>query len=87
MEHLNITSTAQTELEKEKKQIADFLKMLKCRLNYASDLANLDDFSEWDRLYEHDFTLSFMGKSCVISWGATEYNEITTALENILEEM
>ena len=68
------------------KKIRDFRNMIEGRLAHAFDLMDNEDFSGMDELYEQKFTLSFMGKSCEISWGATEYDAITDMLTYILEE-
>ena len=73
--------------DNQKKEIAGFLKMLSSRLEYAFNKADDDDFSELDKMYEQDFVISFMGKSCHVAFGAEEYNTITEALEHILEEI
>lgn len=73
--------------DRKKKEIVDFLKMLKSRLEYAFDKTDVGDFSELDKMYEQDFEISFMGKKCTIAFGAEEYNTITNALEHILEEI
>lgn len=79
----NIRLSAETA----RKEIADFLKMLSSRLEYAFNKTDDGDFSELDKMYEQDFVISFMGKSCHVAFGAEEYNTITEALEHILEEM
>ena len=73
-------------MTKYEKQIRDFKNMIESRLANAFDQMDSEDFGAMDELYEHKFTLSFMGKSCEISWGATEYDVITDMLNYILEE-
>lgn len=68
--------------ETAKREITGFIKMLESRLDYS-----WDDTEKMDKLYEGVFELSFMGKKCRFGFGATEYNEITEALKNILEEL
>lgn len=77
-----------TDHEAIKKSIVDFKKMLESRVDYA--FTQRDDFNNdepFDELYRNNFTLSFMGKSCTIYFGATEYHAITDILREILEEM
>ena len=61
--------------------------MIENRLAYAFHQMDEGKFDMMDTLYEQNFTLSFMGKSCEISWGATEYDAIKDMLEYIIEEM
>lgn len=79
--------TIRNDFETAKKQITDFIKMLESRLGYAQDKASADNYAEMDKLYEQDFILSFMGKSCRIAFGATEYYAVIGMLEEILEEL
>lgn len=69
------------------KNIRDFYNMIENRLAYAFDQMDKGNSDFMDMLYDHKFTLSFMGKSCEISWGATEYDAIRDMLEIIMEEM
>ena len=62
-------------------KMMSFKKMLEDALNNAVTL------EEMDKLYDENFTLSFMGQTCTICFGATEYYSILEMLENILEEM
>lgn len=68
------------------KKIKDFYNMIENRLAYAFDQMDNGNSDFMDMLYKHNFTLSFMGKSCEISWGATEYDAIRDMLEIIMEE-
>jgi hypothetical protein len=77
-----------TSPEYARKQIIDFKKMLESRLNHAFDERDENDNeSAMDKLYEQDFIITFMGKSCRIAFGATEYHSIIGMLEDILEEI
>ena len=69
------------------KQLTDFKRMLEARLEFAMNKRDTDNYAEMDRLYENDFVLSFMGKTCRIAFGATEYYAVIGMLEEILEEM
>lgn len=69
------------------KKIKGFYNMIENRLAYAFKQMDDGNSDFMDMLYEQNFTLSFMGKSCEISWGATEYDAIRDMLEIIMEEM
>lgn len=75
-----------TEFEQVKKQMIAFKKMLEGRLTHAFDETDNDNFDPMDELHENRFTLSFMGKSCKLYFGAIEYDSIITMLNTILED-
>ena len=75
-----------TEFEKNVKGIKAFKNMLEGRLTHAFDETDNGNFDPMDELHENRFSLSFMGKSCKIYFGAFEYDSIITMLNNILEE-
>ena len=77
-----------TNYEHVKKSMIDFKKMLEGRVTYAFDQRDEhDNEAPFDELYSKCFDLKFMGKSCKIYFGATEFHAIINMIENILEEM
>lgn len=77
-----------TNYERIKQQIIDFKKMLDGRVTHAFDQRDEHDNELYfDELYSNCFELSFMGKSCKLFFGATEYHAIINMLETILGEM
>lgn len=75
-----------TEFEKNVKAIRAFKNMIEGRLTHAFNETDRNNFTPFDTLQENMFTLSFMGKSCKIYFGAFEYDAITIMIEKILEE-
>ena len=73
-------------MDKYNKQLKDFLNMLQGRLKYAWDEMDNGNDKPLDTLYDNHFTLSFMGKSCKIAWGAEEYTAIEEMLYDLIEE-
>ena len=68
------------------KQMQDFLKMMQGRLQNAFDEQDNGNNTPIEKLYNQSFTLSFMGKTCRLDFGAFEYQEIEQMLQNIIEE-
>lgn len=67
-------------IEKELADIIAFKEHIEKLLDKAFDEGNLEP------LYEQDFILSFMGKSCRIAFGAETYNNLIDYLENTINE-
>lgn len=77
-----------TQYEKRKQGIKDFIKMLDGRVTHALNQRDENGNEEFlDNLHEEKFELYFMGKSCEILFGSTEYFAITKALEDIYNDM
>lgn len=68
------------------KQMQDFLKMMQGRLQHAFDEQDNGNYAPMEKLYNQEFKISFMGKTCNLYFGAYEYQEIEQALQNIIDE-
>lgn len=68
------------------RQLKAFLDMMQGRLNYAFEEQDKGNYEPMEQLYNQSFTLSFMGKTCELYFGAFEYQEIEQMLQNIIEE-
>lgn len=74
-------------MDKYEKQLKDFLKMMQGRLYHAWDEQDNGNDAPIDKLYGESFTLSFMGKSCRLDFGAVEFQAIERMLQDIIEEL
>lgn len=68
------------------KQLQDFLNMMQGRLAHAFNEQDNGNDAPMDKLYTQTFYLSFMGKTCRLDFGASEYQEIESMLENLINE-
>lgn len=68
------------------KQLQDFLNMIQGRLYYAFEEQDKGNDTPMDELYRHSFYIEFMGKTCHLDFGASEFQEIETTLQNLIEE-
>lgn len=69
------------------KQLKDFLNMMQGRLAYAWDEQDNENDAPIEKLYGQSFTLSFMGKSCKLDFGAIEYQNIEQMLQDTINEL
>lgn len=72
---------------KYEKQLKAFLSMMQGRLSHAFDEQDRGNDAPIDKLYSESFTLSFMGKSCTIDFGAVEFQAIESMLQEIIDEL
>ena len=73
-------------MDKYTKQLQDFLNMMQGRLFHAFNEQDNGNNAPMDRLYQESFYISFMGKTCRLDFGASEFQEIETTLQNLIEE-
>ena len=64
-----------------------FRNTIEEKLNHAFTEMDNGNEAPMEALYNEPFTISFNGMSCKLFFGAIEYNEITNALDNILEDL
>lgn len=69
------------------KQLKDFLNMLQGRLSNAFDEQDKGNNAPMEKLYNQTFYLSFMGKTCSLDFGASEFQAIESMLQELLEEL
>ena len=69
------------------KQIKAFLDMMQGRLNHAWDEQDKDNYEPIERLYKNSFSISFMGKTCKLDFGASEYQALEQMLQDLIEEL
>ena len=68
------------------KQLQDFLNRIQGRLSHAFDEQDKGNDAPIEKLYNQSFYLSFMGKTCRLDFGASEFQEIETMLQNLIDE-
>lgn len=68
------------------KQMQDFLNMIQGRLTHAFNEQDKGNDEPMNTLYKNTFYISFMGKTCRLDFGASEYQEIETTLQNLINE-
>lgn len=68
------------------KQLQDFLNMIQGRLNHAFNEQDQGNDAPMNKLYNQSFYISFMGKTCRLDFGASEFQEIETTLQNLIDE-
>lgn len=68
------------------KQLKDFLNMMQGRLAHAFNEQDNGNDAPMDELYRHSFYIEFMGKTCHLDFGASEFQEVETMLQNLIEE-
>lgn len=69
------------------KQIQDFLNMMQGRLTHAFDEQDKGNDTPMNQLYSKTFYLSFMGKTCALDFGASEFQALETMLQDLIEEL
>ena len=68
------------------RQLQDFLNMIQGRLSHAFNEQDQGNDTPINKLYSQSFYISFMGKTCYLDFGASEFQEIETTLQNIIDE-
>lgn len=68
------------------KQMQNFLNMIQGRLTHAFNEQDKGNDDPIENLYKQSFYLSFMGKTCRLDFGASEFQEIEIMLQNLINE-
>ena len=69
------------------KQLQDFLNMMQGRLTHAFDAQDNGNDAPMEKLYNQEFQISFMGKTCELYFGASEFQALETMLQELIEEL
>ncbi len=67
-------------------QMQDFLNMIQGRLTLAFNEQDNGNNAPMEKLYNQSFYITFMGKTCRLDFGASEFQEIETTLKNLIDE-
>ena len=69
------------------KQMQDFLNMIQGRLTHAFNEQDNCNDAPMENLYKQSFYIQFMGKTCRLDFGASEFQAIETMLQDLIEEL
>lgn len=67
------------------KQLQAFLNMMQGRLSHAFNEQDKGNDAPMEKLYNQTFYLSFMGKTCCLDFGASEFQAIESMLQEVID--